>query len=133
MAVEHKMVTRGERQTYLKDTFVQWRGLQTGYDEGLVKGDAVLATAVWRNVFRADPEVDWQSVAEVVSYMRHVLRMLGDMSDGEIACGDLAFGGNPGSERPEVLLKAKGMDERVSSGTLKGAPAKGRMMPEAGK
>ncbi len=133
MAVDHKMVTRSERQTYLKDIFVQWRGLQTGYDEGLVKGDAVLATAVWRNIFKADPDVDWRSVAEVVSYIRHILCMLGEMSDGEIACGDLAFGGNPGSEKAEVSFRARGMDDKESGGSPKVSPAKGRMMPEAGK
>ena len=127
------MLMRGTRQTNLKDLFTQWRGLQTGYDEGLVRGDAVLATAVWRNIFKGDPNVDWRSVAEVVAYMRHLLHILGNMSDAEIANGDLVFAGNPGSEKPLVSLRAKGMNAQPPYEAPKTSPAKGRMMPEAGK
>lgn len=143
MAVDHKIVARTERNNYLKDLFVQWRGCQAGYDEGLVKGDAVLATAVWRNVFKGDVEVDWRVVGEVVSYMRHILAVLGEMSDADVAGGYLAFGGHPGLEREVVLARAKGMDAIEMSGEANAdstahsnggdVPAKGRMMAEAGK
>ena len=141
MVVDHKMGVRSERHKYLKDLFVQWRGLQAGYDEGLMKGDAVLATAVWRNIFQGNPDVDWRGVAEVVSYMRHILRMLGEMSDADIAGGELVFGGDPGSEREGLLARARGMDAKVEVGSSRAtpnqssgsSPAKGRMMPEGGK
>ena len=146
MVANHNMVARAVRNKYLKDLFVQWRGLQAGYDEGLVKGDAVLATAVWRNIFKGDPEVDWRGVGEVVSYVRHVLRVLGEMSDAEIANGDLGFGGDPGSEREGILVRSRLMDgkrEWMENGQRKGkatpvegsggSPAQGRMMPEAGR
>lgn len=142
------MVARSERNKYLKDLFVQWRGCQAGYDEGLVKGDAVLATAVWRNIFRGEKDdVDWRRVGEVVSYIRHVLGVLGDMSDADIVGGSLTFGGNPGSERDVVSVRARGMDAKgevgggaannagatTTSNVNQKAPAKGKLMPEGGK
>ena len=134
------MAARAVRNKYLKDLFVQWRGLQAGYDEGLVKGDAVLATAVWRNVFKGDLDVDWRDVGQVVSYMRHILGVLGEMSDAEIAGGDLGFGGDPGSEREGVLLRSRGMDAKGEFGSTAGSstkdsrewPTKGKIMPEGG-
>ena len=141
MVVNHKIVARAERNKYLKDLFVQWRGLQAGYDEGLVRGDAVLATAVWRNVFDGNLDVDWRGVGEVVSYMRHIIGVLGEMSDADIAGGDLAFGGDPGSEREAILVRATGMDAKgevkatsdPSAQESDNAPAKGMMMPQAGR
>ena len=58
MDVVHDMGSSSIRQRYLKDLFVQWRGVILAYDEGLVKGDAVLAAAVWRNLFKAREDVD---------------------------------------------------------------------------
>lgn len=37
----------------MKDMLEQYRGSVAAYDEGLVSGDAVLAAAIWRNVFGA--------------------------------------------------------------------------------
>lgn len=38
---------------YMKDMLEQYHGSCAAYDEGLVRGDAVLAAALWRNVFGA--------------------------------------------------------------------------------
>ncbi|GAA5970750.1 hypothetical protein JCM11641_004439 [Rhodosporidiobolus odoratus] len=38
---------------YMKDMLEQYHGACAAYDEGLVRGDAVLAAAIWRNVFGA--------------------------------------------------------------------------------
>ena len=73
MDIEHNMASRVLRQKYLKDLFVQWRGVQVAYDEGLARGeDSVLAAAVWRNLFRARADVDVVAVAGVVGWMRRV-------------------------------------------------------------
>lgn len=77
MLVEHNMSARGIRNKYLKDLFLQWRGNLIAYDEGLVKGDAVLGAAVWRNLFRGQEDVDWEKVALVVGFMRKVISKLG--------------------------------------------------------
>ena len=52
MHVDHNITSSALRQRYLKDIFTQFRGLLLAYDEGLVKGDAILASALWR---RASP------------------------------------------------------------------------------
>ncbi|KAK4157986.1 thiolase-like protein [Chaetomidium leptoderma] len=77
----HELSSRMIRQTYLKDLFVQWRGLILAYDEGIVKGDAVLASAVWRNLFKAREDVDVRALAAVVAWMRAGLKELGEMTD----------------------------------------------------
>jgi len=88
----HNVHSRAIRNKYLKDLYIQWRGLLAGYDEGLIRGDAVLATAVWRNVFKADEDVDFIALGQVISYMRGVLKGLDGMSDSAIADGEVVFG-----------------------------------------
>ena len=75
-----------------------------------MKGDAVLAAAVWRNVFKADQDGDFRGVGEVVSYIRGVLKGLDEMPDESIASGKVVFG-DPGSERDGVLLRSRLMTE----------------------
>ena len=109
MVTQHGIVAGSIRSKYLKDLFVQWRGLTAGYDEGLIKGDAVLATAVWRNLFKADNEVDYRGVGQVVSYMRGVLQGLDGIEDEDIARGEVVFG-DPGREKDYVLGKSRMMN-----------------------
>ena len=85
MLILHSMSARGIRNRYLKDLFLQWRGVLAAYDEGLVKGDATLAGAVWRNMFKGDEEVDWVKVSLIVAYMRRVVAMLGRVEVDKIA------------------------------------------------
>ncbi|KAK4146943.1 thiolase-like protein [Dichotomopilus funicola] len=84
----HGLTSRMIRQTYLKDLFVQWRGVLLAYDEGLVKGDAVLAAAVWRNLFKAREDVDVRVLAGVVGWMREGVKTLGGMKDEEVLAGE---------------------------------------------
>lgn len=91
MDVLHDMGTRTVRNPYLKDLYIQWRGIIAAYDEGLVKGDAVLGAAVWRNLWKASTtghdgkDVDWTKVAWVVAYMRRVTAQLAKMDEADIA------------------------------------------------
>ncbi|KAL2201397.1 ubiquinol-cytochrome C chaperone-domain-containing protein [Corynascus similis CBS 632.67] len=80
----HELTSRMIRQTYLKDLFVQWRGLILAYDEGIVKGDAVLASAVWRNLFKARDDIDVRTLAAVVAWMRAGLKQLSELTDEEV-------------------------------------------------
>lgn len=90
MVVLHGLTSRPIRNKYLKDLFIQWRGILAAYDEGLVKGDAVLGAAVWRNIWKASPtgpdgkEIDWTKVACVVSYMRRVLVELSKVEEADL-------------------------------------------------
>jgi cytochrome b pre-mRNA-processing protein 3 len=90
MATLHNISSRSIRNKYLKDLFIQWRGVIAAYDEGLVKGDAVLGAAVWRNIWKASAtthdgrDLDWSQVATVVAYMRRVLSEMSEMSEADL-------------------------------------------------
>ncbi|KAB5558585.1 ubiquinol-cytochrome C chaperone-domain-containing protein [Coniochaeta sp. 2T2.1] len=81
MDLLHGMTSRSIRQRSLQDLFQQWRGLLLAYDEGVAKGDAVLASAVWRNLFKGKEDVDLRNLAAVVSWMRLMLKNLDKMAD----------------------------------------------------
>ncbi|RDA90075.1 hypothetical protein CP533_2905 [Ophiocordyceps camponoti-saundersi (nom. inval.)] len=81
MHLDHNLTSSTLRQRYLKDVFVQWRGLILAYDEGLIKGDAILASAVWRNLFKGSPDVDPRALMAVVGWMRSSLVALEALSD----------------------------------------------------
>ncbi|GAD98296.1 ubiquinol-cytochrome C chaperone, putative [Paecilomyces variotii No. 5] len=90
MDVLHGIYSRGIRNKYLKDLFIQWRGILAAYDEGLAKGDAVLGAAVWRNLWKAShtdangQDIDWAKVARVVAYMRRVLADLAQVDEADL-------------------------------------------------
>lgn len=76
MHLNHGMTSSALRQRYLKEIFVQWRGLIAAYDEGVVKDDRVLGAAVWRNLFKSREDADIRQVAAVVAWIRASLRDL---------------------------------------------------------
>jgi cytochrome b pre-mRNA-processing protein 3 len=91
MVVWHNIATRGVRNKYLKDLAQQWRGVLFSYDEGVIKGDAVLAAAVWRNVFKGDQDVDLEDLAVVTAFLRGQLKMLDGVSDVDVGEGRVQF------------------------------------------
>ena len=109
MTTLHNIQSRATRNNYLKDLFLQWRGVTAAYDEGMMKGDAVLAAAVWRNVCKGDPDVDLVKLGCIVSYMRSVLSALENMGF-DVIKGDVVFG-DPSSEISLVMMKSKMMDQ----------------------
>jgi cytochrome b pre-mRNA-processing protein 3 len=92
MATWHRMSSRSVRNRYLKDLWTQWRGVILSYDEGLVKGDAVLATAVWRNLFNASDTVNVADLATITEYMLKELKTLGELQDETVTNGRIKFG-----------------------------------------
>ena len=111
MISHHNISARSVRNKYLKDFFLQWRGLQAGYDEGLIKGDAVLAAAVWRNVFQAREDVDWRGIGDVVSYVRGCVKALEQLPDDVVVSGGGVAFGDPSGERANVLVRSLLMQE----------------------
>lgn len=115
MLILHGMQARGIRNKYLKDLFLQWRGVLAAYDEGLVKGDAVLAGAVWRNVFKGREDVDWVKVGVVVAYMRKVMGMLASVEVNQLNNAIQGRNGIFETARrdlvSDVLKRSKGIDE----------------------
>ncbi|KAE8151500.1 hypothetical protein BDV25DRAFT_128748 [Aspergillus avenaceus] len=104
MDVLHGFTSRTIRNKFLKDLFIQWRGLLAAYDEGLVKGDAVLGAAVWRNLWKAShagpdgKELDWTRVARVVAYMRRIISELSQVTEA-----DLIFQLRPRDGKPGIF------------------------------
>jgi cytochrome b pre-mRNA-processing protein 3 len=123
MIMNHNMQARGVRTRYLKDLFIQWRGLLAAYDEGLVKGDAVLAAAVWRNIFKANQDVDIRALAQIVAYTRRLSSHLDTISDEDFILGGLEFATNPSSEKELVSLRSKAFNlpaEKISASGVDG-------------
>lgn len=102
MHVNHGMTSSALRQRYLKDIFMQWRGLIAAYDEGIAKSsDRVLAAAVWRNLFKAREDVDFRHLAAIVAWMRATLCDLENMHvEDVVAKADQVF-----RRDPRALLK----------------------------
>lgn len=123
MVVHHNLSSRGQRNKYLKDLWQQWRGILLSYDEGLIKDDAVLAAAIWRNVFKADVNCDIEGLALVTAYMRQQLKMLDELSDTAITEGKVKFG-DPGQLKGVVGKESAWMRKNVTPEELKAAQEK---------
>jgi cytochrome b pre-mRNA-processing protein 3 len=67
----------------------------------------MLAAAVWRNLMGGKEDVDFQKLAQVVSYMRRELRALDQASDDEVAKGTWQFSSDPGVESVVVAKPAR--------------------------
>lgn len=118
MDVLHGLTSRAIRNKFLKDLFIQWRGVIAAYDEGLIKGDAVLGAAVWRNLWKAShtgpdgKELDWNKVARVVAYMRRVVSEMSQVSEADLIFElNRRSGGKPG------IFGYSELDQKLVSGT----------------
>jgi len=124
MTVLHGMTMRSVRNKYLKDLFLQWRGILAAYDEGLVSGDAVLGAAVWRNLWKASPveangqDMDWEKVAHVVAYMRRVLVDLSRVD--EFSLLNAVGGGGQQSPTKRGIFGYSPKDKMLVQGRSKG-------------
>jgi cytochrome b pre-mRNA-processing protein 3 len=119
----HELTSRTIRQRYLKDLFVQWRGLILAYDEGIVKGDAVLAEALWRNLFKTREDIDVRALAAVVAWVRASLEHLGQLSDHAIELVDE-------DTFPELAAQFRTVDQPTAA--LKAAFYQAGITPGAG-
>ena len=104
MATWHGLVARSARNKYLKDLWTQWRGVLLSYDEGLIKGDAVMAAAIWRNVFKGDKDVDVADLALVTAYVMKQLQTLGALDDTTMVEGRVKFS-DPKEVQREISLR----------------------------
>ena len=137
MDVMHGITQRSIRVKYLKDLFLQWRGILAAYDEGLVKGDAVLGAAVWRNLFKGEAtgpdgqELDWAQIARVVAYMRRVLVQLSTVDDAVIVH---AVSGMTEKGNQKDIFAANQVDEQLAQRTSRGftEPFSGNQNSEPG-
>jgi cytochrome b pre-mRNA-processing protein 3 len=107
LVIWHKFNANTLRQKHLKDMFSQWRAVLLSYDEGLMKGDAMLAAAIWRNLLGSKEDVDFETLAQVVGYMRRELKRLDNATDDEVANGTWTFRGDPGHEASIVKTPSR--------------------------
>ena len=117
MVMQHRLHSRAIRTRYLKDLFHQWRGLTAAYDVGLVKGDALLASALWRNLCAGNLNVDVEKLAQVVAYTRSILYNLERIEDYVVGRGDIVFG-DPAGEEKLVKQRSKLMDVKFKESEL---------------
>lgn len=123
MVLNHRMNARGTRNKYLKDIFLQWRGCVAAYDEGIIRGDTFLAAAIWRNVFKADEDIDFGKLALTVSYVRRFLSTLDKLSDDDIIAADVELT-HPREEFTLVGSRSKLLSQQLEKTPPKGAAAK---------
>ena len=69
-----------------------------------------LAAAVWRGLFGAREDVDFERLAEIVAYMRRQLKTLEEMSDEEVILEEWEFERNPGMESEAVARQSPRMN-----------------------
>ncbi|KAH7408560.1 ubiquinol-cytochrome C chaperone-domain-containing protein [Phaeosphaeria sp. MPI-PUGE-AT-0046c] len=109
LVIWHKFNANSLRQKQLKDMFAQWRAVLLAYDEGLVKGDAMLAAALWRNLMGGRDNVDFEKLAQIVGYMRRELKRLDDASHDDVVSGEWKFSGDPGDMASTVRTTSRMM------------------------
>lgn len=109
LVIWHKFNANSLRQKQLKDMFAQWRAVLLAYDEGLVKGDAMLAAALWRNLMGGREDVDFEKLAQIVGYMRRELKRLDDASHDDVVSGQWRFNGDPGDMASTVKTTSRMM------------------------
>eukprot|EP00042_Codosiga_hollandica_P058369 m.878705 g.878705 ORF g.878705 m.878705 type:complete len:275 (-) comp59838_c0_seq5:62-886(-) len=92
----------------LRELVDSFYGLTFAYDEGIMKDDHVLATALWRNMFHHAPDKSTASdIAALVAYVRRELHSL-EQQDSEaiLTEGKIVFGPPPILPmRPQTALK----------------------------
>lgn len=116
MNVEHNITSGSIRGRYLKDLFTQYRGAVLSYDEGVMKGDANLAAAVWRNVFQGREEVDVEKLVLITSWLRREMKRLAETDDQVIKTAEWKFDFLPAHEANLVMLQSKMMKEVDNGG-----------------
>lgn len=72
-----------------------------------MKGDAMLAAAIWRNLMGAKEDIDFQKLAQIVGYMRRELKRLENATDDEVVDGLWKFKGDPGEEASLVKQSSR--------------------------
>ena len=101
------------------------------YDEGLVKGDAVLAAAIWRNLFKAREDIDVRTLASIVSWVRSQLKYLDAMDDAGLALHPTLFKSKADAELPVVDELVPALEQ--GSKNLEKAEAKAAAAPVTGQ
>jgi hypothetical protein len=89
---EYNIKSQRYIQNQMKEFYENFRGLMIAYDEGLIKTDAVLAAAFWRNLYQNTPtSVDFEKLAKIVNYFWKNMKLLDMSGQNAIATGEFGF------------------------------------------
>ena len=110
MVEKYKITSASQRTKYLKEINEQFRGSIGAYDEALLRGDATLATALWRNIWDASDEVDFEKLALVVGFVRRVMVGLEKLGDAQVLKAKVSFG-SPAEEAGKLKGFVKPLEE----------------------
>ena len=89
---EYNIKSQRYIQNQLKEFYENFRGLTIAYDEGLIKTDAVLAAAFWRNLYQNTPtSVDFEKLAKIVNYFWKNMKLLDMSGQNAFATGEFGF------------------------------------------
>ncbi|KAK6203319.1 protein required for assembly of ubiquinol cytochrome-c reductase complex [Scheffersomyces amazonensis] len=91
MAQELNISSNRIIEGYLKEYHTQLLGSVLSYDEGLASDDITLASALWRNLFNGNPNVDIRHIEALLVYVRSQLYVLSKMTDREFGFGKFKF------------------------------------------
>ncbi|CAI5760723.1 unnamed protein product [Candida verbasci] len=100
----------------LKDFHTQLLGCVLSYDEGLMTDDITLASALWRNIFNGNENVDVRHVEALLVYVRSQLYVLSKMTDRAFGFGKFKFVPpdqivQPITKEQEEVIKQKTKEE----------------------
>lgn len=91
--VELKLAEAGAKRVngIVQKMVASYYGQLLAYDEGIFKGDAVLAAALWRNFLDSDQDITPQKLEQVVIYVRRQLNRVENESTENILTGKFSF------------------------------------------
>ncbi|KAJ3041649.1 hypothetical protein HDV00_008926 [Rhizophlyctis rosea] len=88
----HKAGVKSRLNKILTDLMSAYYGQVLAYDEGLYhEGDAILAAALWRNVFGANKPANATDLELLLTYVRRQLQQAEQIDRDEILGGKFAF------------------------------------------
>lgn len=76
---------------HMADLISSFYGTLLALDEGVYKGDAVLASAVWRNVFGCSQDVKAAEVLQAMEYVRRELQKMESVDRDVLLSGEDVF------------------------------------------
>ncbi|EEB06101.1 ubiquinol cytochrome-c reductase assembly protein Cbp3 [Schizosaccharomyces japonicus yFS275] len=102
MSLDFEIHSNRMVQTYLRDFNQQRSGAVYAYDQSFLSGDAEMAAAVWRNLFRSSEEVDMRLLALIVAYIRANVTHLSNLSDSVLM-----------NETPQLFIPINSLENAV--------------------
>jgi len=80
---------------YSKEHALNYKGYMAAFDIGLYDGDAMLAEAIWRNMYEMKEDVPIEEIGEIVRYIRREIHNLHQLDRNTIERGVLNWGPPP--------------------------------------